>query len=107
MYQVSTLVFQVLYDVWDNPFILTVIANIVRSEQLQKLVKSIPLQQLMLETDSPALVPDLNSENKRNEPVNVVLSVQMIAQIKNVSVEEVCKVTTENAKQLFPRLFLN
>lgn len=83
----------------------TFAANIVRSEHFQKIVKAIPLEQLVLETDSPALIPDLSSENKRNEPMNVCLSAQKIAEIKNVSLEQVCKVTTENAKKLFPRAF--
>jgi len=86
------------------------IANVVRSDHFQKLVKAIPLEQLVLETDSPALVPELDltldASQRRNEPMNVALSAQKIAEIKKLSLEQVCKQTTENAKKLFPRMFL-
>ncbi|KAG8504434.1 putative deoxyribonuclease TATDN3, partial [Galemys pyrenaicus] len=75
--------------------------SVVRSGQKQKLVKQLPLTSLCLETDSPALGPE---KQVRNEPQNIVVAAQYIAQVKGVSVEEVVDVTTQNALKLFPRL---
>ena len=76
--------------------------SIVRSPQKQKLVRHLPLERLLLESDSPVLGPD---KGARNEPCNVWVSCQEIAAIKGVSVEEVAQTTTANARRLFPRAF--
>jgi TatD DNase family protein len=69
----------------------------MRSEQKVNLVKSIPLENLLLESDAPLLGP---VKYKRNEPKNVVVSAEKIAELKSVSVEDVAKATTANAKRL-------
>jgi TatD DNase family protein len=74
----------------------------VRSRQKQRLLHHLPLERLLLETDSPVLGPD---PAVRNEPRNVLVSCQAIATAKGVSVEEVARVTTENARRLFPKAF--
>ena len=76
--------------------------SIVRSPQKQKLVRHLPLEHLLLESDSPVLGPDRDT---RNEPCNVWLSCQEIAAIKGISVQEVAESTTANARHLFPRAF--
>lgn len=73
-------------------------ASIVRSEQKQKLVQNVPLENLMLESDSPVLGP---TKLERNEPKNVVVAVEKIAELKQVDVEEVARVTTGNAREFF------
>uniref|UniRef100_A0A3P8VGL6 TatD DNase domain containing 3 n=1 Tax=Cynoglossus semilaevis TaxID=244447 RepID=A0A3P8VGL6_CYNSE len=74
--------------------------SIVRSEQ-QKLVKQLPLENICLETDSPALGPE---KQVRNEPKNISVSAEYISLIKGVPVEKVMEITTQNALRLFPKL---
>ncbi|XP_053463299.1 putative deoxyribonuclease TATDN3 isoform X2 [Nycticebus coucang] len=74
--------------------------SIIRSKQ-QKLVRQLPLTSICLETDSPALGPE---KQVRNEPWNISISAEYIAQVKGISVKEVIEVTTQNALKLFPKL---
>lgn len=76
--------------------------SVVRSPQKQKLLRHLPLDRLVLESDSPVLGPDPTA---RNEPKNVVLACEAIASTKGVSIEEAARVTTENARRLFPKAF--
>ncbi len=70
------------------------------SKSLQKVVKEIPLDKMMIETDSPYLTP-VPFRGKRNEPHMVSLVAEKIAEIKNIPLEEVAKITTATAKNLF------
>lgn len=79
-------------------FYFSIPASIVRSRQKQKLVKQLPLTCLLVETDSPVLAP---VQGERNEPSNVFLAVQAIAEIKQISVEEVMEVTFHNTTTLY------
>lgn len=76
--------------------------SITRSPQKQKLVRHLPLDRLLLESDAPVLAP---VKGERNEPGNVWISCEQIAAIKGLPVEAVAQVTTENARRLFPRAF--
>lgn len=69
-------------------------------EELRKAVVSVPLDRILLETDSPFLKPE-GSEGKRNTSLNLSLIVKTIAQLKGISQEEVIRATTENVKKLF------
>jgi len=63
-------------------------------------IKKTPLDRILIETDCPYLTPP-RFENQRNEPLYVKYVAEKIAQIKNISFEEIAKITTENAKELF------
>jgi len=69
----------------------------------QDFVKEVPLEMLVVETDSPFILPEplLSQKKYPNEPANVQYVVKMVAQIKNTSFDEVVKITTENGKALF------
>lgn len=66
-------------------------------------IKQVPLSMLVLETDSPFLLPEPLRSQKLypNTPANIPLIAKCIADIKGISVEEVAEITTENAKRLF------
>ena len=68
-----------------------------RSEEV---VKGLPLEFMILETDAPYLTPKLN-RGKRNEPSYLPEVAEKIAEWKEVAVEEVAEVTTMNARELF------
>ena len=71
-----------------------------KNSGMSEVLKDIPLSNLLLETDSPYLAP-VPYRGKRNEPSYLGLIAQKIADIKNVDVEEVKSITTENAENLF------
>ncbi|XP_052769607.1 putative deoxyribonuclease TATDN3 isoform X2 [Mya arenaria] len=74
--------------------------SIVRSEQ-QKLVKALPVDNLLLETDSPALGPE---KQVRNVPSNLSVSCSYIAEVKQLPTNQLARITTQNAIKLFPKL---
>lgn len=71
-----------------------------KAEQLQGLVKITPLDRILLETDCPYLTPE-PYRGQKNEPSYVRYVAEKVAELKNISVEEIEKITTENAKRLF------
>ena len=79
-------------------YFLSVPPSVVRSRQKQKLVRQVPLHSLLLETDSPVLgaEPDV-----RNEPANLGIALQAVAELKGVHVEAVAEATRENSLLLY------
>lgn len=71
-----------------------------KNEYLRQIIKEIPLDKILTETDSPYLPPQ-NLRGQRNEPANVAEVVKVIAEMKNISYEETTQATYENAKKLF------
>lgn len=71
-----------------------------KKSDMAKVVESIPLQCLILETDAPYL-PPVPYRGKRNEPSYIPIIAEKIAQIKEISVGEVADQTTQTAKNLF------
>jgi TatD DNase family protein len=71
-----------------------------KNSGLQEVVKNIDLKHIVLETDSPYLAPD-PFRGKRNESAYIYNIAMKIAQIKNISFDEVAEVTSQNAMNLF------
>ena len=82
-------------------FFFSVPPSIVRSPQKQKLVRRLPLDCLLVETDSPVLGPE---PNDRNEPANVTISIGAIAELKDLHREEVVEAVVENTVRLYGEL---
>ncbi len=75
-----------------------------KNSGLDIVVKDIPMDYLVLETDAPYLTPAPH-RGKRNEPAYVRLVAEKLAGIKNLSFDEVAKTTTSNAKIIFEKPF--
>ena len=67
---------------------------------LQNIFKSLPLDKILIETDSPFLTP-IPYRGKKNEPSFIDFTAQKLAEIKEVSKQELIKITTKNFNNLF------
>ena len=65
-----------------------------------EVASSIPLERIVLETDCPYMAPE-PFRGKRNDPGKLYRMAEKLAEIRNVSVEEIHRITTENGKQLY------
>lgn len=70
------------------------------AEELRSVARSVPMERLLVETDCPFLSP-IPHRGKRNEPAFVVETARKLAELKQVSVEEIACVTTGNFRRLF------
>ena len=70
----------------------------VRSPQKQKLVKRLPLESLLVETDSPVLGP---TREERNEPANIVVAVDAVSELKGLSRDAVLEAVLQNTRRLY------
>ncbi len=68
--------------------------------KVQRVAENIPLEHLLIETDSPYLSPE-PKRGRRNEPAHVFYVAEKIAEIKKCSIEEIGKVTTKNAQEIY------
>ena len=71
-----------------------------KSTELRTVVKYVPMEKMLIETDSPYLSPD-PLRGKSNEPANVKIVAENIAIIKGISLDEVANLTTKNFKNFF------
>ena len=89
------------YKLIEKGFYISFTGSITyKNNDREDVVKEIPLENMLLETDSPFLTPVPN-RGKRNDPSNLKYIAEKIALIKGISVEEVARVTTANSKKLF------
>src|SRR3989338_2729387 len=70
------------------------------AQQYDEIIREIPLERILLETDAPYLTPE-PYRGKRNEPVYVTEVAKKIAELKNEPYEKVTEQTTKNCKKLF------
>ncbi|MFH1441341.1 MAG: TatD family hydrolase [Candidatus Omnitrophota bacterium] len=86
----------------DMGFLVSFTCNITykKAQNLRDIIKIVPLNSVMLETDCPYLSPE-GFRGKRNEPFQVKLLAEYIAKIKEISFEEIARVTTANAMEFF------
>lgn len=71
-----------------------------KAGRLRELVRDLPLERIVLETDCPYLAPHPH-RGQRNEPAFVGLVARQLAELKGISLERVAEVTTANAQRLF------
>ncbi len=70
------------------------------SINIQETFKSLPLDKILIETDSPFLAPVPN-RGKKNEPAFIDFTAKKLAEIKNISRSEINEITTNNFNKLF------
>ncbi len=68
------------------------------SEHFQKMAKEVSLKNLLTETDAPFLPP---VKGERNEPKNVLVTIQKISELRHLDVEETKKIIFMNAQNIF------
>jgi TatD DNase family protein len=73
-----------------------------KAENIRESARQVPLDRMLIETDSPFLAP-VPHRGKRNEPAFVVNTAEVVSQLRGVSKEEIGQRTTENFYALFPQ----
>jgi len=75
----------------------------VSNEDMKRMIKAIPIQSLLIETDSPdQLIPSLaNNGIQFNEPAYLIHTAEIIAEILGMSTTELSKITLTNGNNLF------
>ena len=79
-------------------YFFSVPPSVVRSPQKQKLVRRLPLDCLLVETDSPVLGPE---PGRRNEPANLPVALAAVAQLKGIPLEQAAEAVADNTKRLY------
>ncbi len=82
---------------------LSGIVTFKKSDDLRAIVKDVPLDRILVETDAPYLAP-LPYRGKRNEPAYVAHTAAVVATVKGVTPDEMARLSTENVFRLFDRL---
>ena len=79
------------------------IVTFKNATQIQEVARNVPLDRLLVETDSPYL-PPIPHRGKRNESAFLIHTAKKIAEIHQTSLEEVAEITTKNADEVFPHV---
>ncbi|WP_048132376.1 TatD family hydrolase [Methanosarcina sp. 1.H.T.1A.1] len=88
---------ETMQEIVDSGYYISLATLVCFSEHHQALAAEVPLENLLLETDSPFLSP----RKGRNEPAYIVDSIPVIAQLKEMEPAEIAKAATENARRVF------
>lgn len=73
------------------------------ADALRQVCKMVPLARMHVETDAPFLSP-VPKRGQKNTPAHVVHTAELVAHLKNVSLEKLSEITSANARQLFPKI---
>lgn len=79
---------------------LSGVVTFKKTTEVHEVAKQVPINRLLVETDAPYLAP-IPFRGKRNEPAYVKFVAEKIAELRNISLEEVATQTTKNANKLF------
>jgi TatD DNase family protein len=85
---------------FDLGFSISFTGVITFANQYDEIIKKAPLEKIMIETDAPFVAPS-PYRGQRNEPLYVKEVVKKIAEIKNISYEEIARITTQNTLKFF------
>ncbi len=87
----------------DMGFIVSFTANVTypKAQNIRDVAKVLPLENILIETDSPYLAPQ-PVRGKRNEPAYVVEVAKLLANVRDLPVEVIAAQTTENFRRFFP-----
>jgi TatD DNase family protein len=88
---------ELLSKIIKNGWSISVNTTLLNSKKIKKIVRDLPIEKIMTETDSPWL----GLEGKRNDPTAVKFVIEKIAEIKRMKFEEIDKITTQNAIDFF------
>ena len=88
---------ETMKEVVDAGYYISLATLVSFSKHHQELAAEVPIENLLLETDSPFL----SARKGRNEPAFIVDSVPVIAKIKEMEPAEIARLTTENARRVF------
>ena len=72
-----------------------------RNVLLRKVAKIVPDAQLLIETDSPSMLPAGLNRGEKNVPQNIVFTAKTLATVRGVELSDICLLTSENAKKVF------
>jgi len=91
-----------LKECLDLGFLISFTCNVTykKAENLREVLKLVPLERLLLETDAPYLSPE-GFRGKRNEPFQVRLLAEFAANLRKLEVGEISEATTRNARKFF------
>jgi len=81
----------------ENGWSISVNTTLLSSKNIKKIVRDLKIEKIMTETDSPWLGPN----GQRNDPRSIKLVVEEISRIKKIKIEEIDKITTQNAIEFF------
>lgn len=85
-------------EISSKGFYISISTMVLSSKNVRKVAKDVPMNRLLLETDSPFLSPN---KNERNYPWNIKLSAEKIAGLRKISKEDVLEAAKRNAIEVF------
>ncbi len=87
----------------DHNIFIGVDGDVTYDPDKQRFIQKVPLEMLVIETDSPYILPEplLTEKKYPNEPKNIVYTAEKVASLKGISAENLIHETTKNGKRLF------